>query len=183
MGRRRVCRAIAAIVMAVAIGCGLAACATVSSTSVESQSKQRDPRLARLYFIWPLGPMFRTSTIDIKIDGQVVGKIAPDSYFFVDRPPGTYTLKVEPPFDWVYFETDTQVTAGGTYYYAINVKTAAIPVTGGGVVGVVAMRHPQLGAPMRPRDGGMIFATYKLNATDAATATAEMAKLEGRAAR
>ena len=67
----------------------------------------------------------RTATFDIKIDGQVVGKIAPDSYFFVDRQPGTYALKVEPPFDWTYFETDVQVTAGGTYYYAINVKPAA----------------------------------------------------------
>ena len=65
--------------------------------------------------------MLRTATFDVKVDGQVVGKIAPDSYFFVDRQPGSYTLKVEPPFDWTYFETDVQVAAGSTYYYAINV--------------------------------------------------------------
>src|SRR5262245_8660444 len=126
------------VVAAVLIVCGLSACATVSTTPMESQSAQRDPRLARLYFIWPLSAMLRTGTFDIKVDGRVVGKIAPDSYFFVDRQPGTYTLKVEPPFDWTYFEADVQVTAGGTYYYAINVKPAFVPITGGGVVGVMA---------------------------------------------
>jgi hypothetical protein len=73
---------------------------------MEPQRKQRDSHQARLYFIWPRSPMLRTATFDIKVDGQVVGKIAPDSYFFVDRQPGSYTLKVEPPFDWTYFETD-----------------------------------------------------------------------------
>jgi hypothetical protein len=121
---RRVCRALAAIF----IVCGLAACATVSTIPMESQGQQRDARQARLYFIWPRSAMFRTATFDIKVDGKVVGKIAPDSYFFVDRPPGIYTLKVEPPFDWVYFETDVQVAAGGTYYYAINVKPATAPI-------------------------------------------------------
>jgi Protein of unknown function (DUF2846) len=173
---RRVTRAIAAII----IMCGLAACATVSTTPMESQSKQRDSRLARLYFIWPQSAMFKTSTFDIKVDGRVVGKIAPDSYFFIDRPPGTYTLKVEPPFDWVYFEADVQVAAGGTSYYAINVKPAYVPITGGGVVGVVAIRHAQIGTPLRPKEGSMVLATYKLNALDATTAAAEMAKLERR---
>jgi hypothetical protein len=173
---RRVCRAVAATFMA----CALAACATVSTTPMESQSKQRDPRLARLYFIWPQSAMFRTATFDIKVDGQVVGKIAPDSYFFVDRQPGTYTLKVEPPFDWTYFETDVQVAAAATYYYAINVKPAYVPITGGGVVGVVTMAHPQMGTPLQPKERGMSFATYKLNALDSATAAAEMGKLGGR---
>ena len=169
---RRLCLAITAIFLA----CGLAACATVSTTALEPQSKQRDARLARLYFIWPRRPMFRTATFDIKVDGQVVGKIAPDSYFFVDRQPGTYALKVEPPFDWTYFETDVQVTAGGTYYYAINVKPAYAPITG---VGVMKISHPQIGSPMPPKERGMSFATYKLNSLDPATAAAEMAKLDG----
>jgi hypothetical protein len=171
---RRVCSAVAVLF----IVCGLAACTTVSTTTMESQTKPRDSRLARLYFIWPRSAMFKTGTFDIKVDGQVVGKIAPDSYFFVDRPPGTYTLKVEPPFDWVYFETDAKVAAGGTYYYAINVKPAVVPITGGGAVGVVAIMHPQIGTPMPPKQSGMIFATYKLNALDATTAAAEMAKLD-----
>ena len=122
--------------------------------------------------------MFKSASFDIKIDGQVVGKIALGSYFFVDRPPGTYTLKVEPPLDWVYFESDVKVAAGGTYYYAVNIKPAVVPITGGGVVGVVAMRHPQIGTPLPPKERGMIFATYKLNALDATTAATEMAKVD-----
>ena len=166
---KRVWRAIAALV----IVCGLSACGTASTTPMESQSKPRDARLARLYFIWPNGPMFKTSTFDIKIDGQVVGKITLGSHFFVDRPPGTYTLKVEPTLDWVYFESDVKVAAGGTYYYAINVK----PAYGTGAVGI-AMMHPQIGTPLPPKERGMSFATYKLNALDATTAAAEMAKLD-----
>jgi hypothetical protein len=172
---RWICCAIAVLI----IVCGLAGCASVSTSPMESQSKPRDARVARLYFIWPRSAMLRTGTFDIKVDGQVVGKIAPDSYFFIDRPPGTYTLKVEPPFDWVYFETDVKVTAGGTSYYAINVKPLAVPIVGGGAIGVVAIAHPQIGAPMQPRERGMVAANYKLNALDATTATAEMAKLDG----
>jgi hypothetical protein len=33
--------------------------ATVDATPLESQSKQKDSRLARLYFIWPRSMMFR----------------------------------------------------------------------------------------------------------------------------
>jgi Protein of unknown function (DUF2846) len=94
------------VLTAIGIMCGLVACSTVSTIPMEPQRKQRDSHQARLYFIWPRSPMLRTATFDIKVDGQVVGKIAPDSYFFVDRQPGSYTLKVEPPFDWTYFETD-----------------------------------------------------------------------------
>jgi hypothetical protein len=173
---RRIYRTIAALSMT----CGLAACTGVSTTPMESQGKQRDLRLARLYFIWPRSAMLRTGTFDIKIDGQVVGKIAPDSYFFADRQPGTYTLKVEPPFDWTYFETDVQVAAGGTYYYAINVKPVVAPFVGGGALGVVAVRHPQIGTPMQPKEQGMNLASYKLNSLDQATAAAEMTKLDGR---
>jgi hypothetical protein len=152
----------------------------VSTIPLESQGKQRDVRQARLYFIWPRSAMLRTSTFDIKVDGQVVGKIAPDSYFSVDRPPRTYTLKVEPPFDWVYFETDASVLAGGTYYYAITVKPAVVPIIGGGAIGVVAVVHPQLGTPMQPKERSLNFATYTLRTLDPATAAVEMAKLESR---
>jgi hypothetical protein len=180
MGRRRVCCAIAAVVLVGALACGLAACATVSTTPMESQSKQRDSRLARLYFIWPRSPLLKTATFDIKVDGRVVGKIAPDSYFFIDRAPGTYALGVEPPLALTYFEADVQVAAGGTYYYAINTKPAYIPLTGGGAVGVMTINHRQVGTPMQPKERSMSMATYKLNAVDATTAAAEMAQLEGR---
>lgn len=167
----RVCR----VVMACIVMFALSACATVSTTPMESQSKKRDPRLARLYFIWPRSGMFKTGTLDIKVDGQVIGKIAPDSYLFIDRPRGSYTLKVEPPADFVYFETDVQVAAGGTYYYAITMKTAYVPLSTGGTV---ALSHRNPGTPLAPKSAGMSFATYKFSSLDAATAAAEMAELD-----
>jgi hypothetical protein len=163
-----VCRAVVACIIMFA----LVACATVSTTTSESQSKPRDSRLARLYFIWPKSLMLKTGTLDIKVDGQVVGKIAPDSFFFSDHQPGTHTLKIEPPFDWMYFETDVQIAAGGTYYYAVYQKPAYIG-------GAQLRPTPDVGAAMEPKGSSFNMATYKLNSLDAATAAHEMAKLKG----
>ena len=160
--------------IAALMGLVLAACATVSTTTLESQSKQRDPRLARLYFIWPRSLMMKTGTLDIKVDGEVVGKIAPDSYFFIDRKPGTYTLGIEPPLDFTYFAADVQVMAGGTYYYSVNSQTATVPLVGGGFV--TMNPTPTTGAPMEAKSGAM--ATYKLRAMDAAAATVAMKDLD-----
>jgi hypothetical protein len=154
----------------------LAGCATVSTTTLESQSKQRDPRLARLYFIWPRSMMMKTGTLDIKVDGEVVGKLAPDSYFFVDRRPGAHALKVEPPFDFTYFEADVQIAAGRTYYYSINTRTTVVPLSGGGFVAMNPT--PTTGAPIEAKDGAM--ATYKLRLMEPAAAAAAMKDLDAR---
>ena len=153
----------------------LAACATVSTTTSESQSKQRDTRLARLYFIWPRSWMMKNGTLDIKINGEVVGKIAPDSYFFADRKPGTYTLSIEPPFDFTYFQADVQVAAGGTYYYSVNSRGGSTgPLAGGAIV--TMNPTPTTGAAMEAKSG--TFATYKLRVMDAAAAAAAMKDLD-----
>jgi hypothetical protein len=160
--------------MACLLTVALVACATVPTTTPEPQNKQPDPRLARLYFIWPRGWTMKTGTLDIKVNGEVAGKIAPDSYFFVDRKPGIYTLKVEPPFDFSYFEADVQVAAGGTYYYSINSRRAAVGLVGGGVV--TMNPTPTTGAPIEAKSGA--FAAYKLRAMDAAAAVAAMKELD-----
>lgn len=162
----------AVLVVALALG----ACATVDATSTESQSKARDARMARLYFIWPKSYMLKTGTLDIKIDGQVVGKIAPASYFFVDRPPGAYTLKVEPPLDFAYFETEVRVATGSTHYYAIHVKPAYIPVG----YSAMQMRHPNLGTALPQKGGGHNFATYSLGVIDSLGGADAIAQLGGR---
>src|SRR5262249_34810402 len=117
--------------------------------------------------------MMKTGTLDIKVNGEVVGKIAPDSYFFIDRKPGTYTLRIEPPFDFTYFEADVQVTAGATYYYSVNSQAATVPMAGGGFV--TLNPTPPTGGPMEAKGGTM--ATYKLRAMDAAAAAAAMKDL------
>jgi len=161
-------------VMATLMVLVLVGCATVSTTTLESQGKQRDPRLGRLYFIWPRSWMMKTGTLDIKVNGEVVGKIAPDSYFFIDRKPGTYTLRIEPPFDFTYFEADIRVTAGATYYYSVNSRAATVPLAGGGFV--TMNPTPTTGAPMEAKSGTM--ATYQLRAMDAAAAAAAMKDLD-----
>jgi hypothetical protein len=119
--------------------------------------------------------MMKNGTLDIKVNGDVVGKIAPDSYFFIDRKPGTYTLRIEPPFDFTYFEADVQVAAGATYYYSVNSRPAAV-VASGAVV--IMQPTPTTGAPLEAKGGTM--ATYKLRAMDAAAAAAAMKDLDAR---
>lgn len=152
----------------------LAACATVDTTALESQSKQRAARQARLYFIWPKGWMQKTGTVGIKIDERLVGKLAPNTYFFVDRPPGAYTLKVQPVLGSS-FETEVQVAAGGTYHYGIHSGSTYAPLSGGAFV---SLHHHNPGEPMQPKGGGLSFAHFKLNSLDAALAAAAMAKLD-----
>jgi hypothetical protein len=171
-GEREVGRTYRAII-ACCIPLVLAACAAARTDALESQSKQKDARLARLYFIRPGGWMAQGGTIGIKVNGQNVGGIAHGSYLFVDRPFGTYTLTVVPPFDWGNFETDVRVAAGTTYYYAIAVKPTAVPLAGGGVV-TLSQSNP--GTPTQNKSGN-IFTTFRLNALDAATGAAAIANL------
>ena len=163
-------------IMACLLTVALVACATVSTTTLESQSKQHDPRLARLYFIWPRSMMMKTGTLDIKVNGEVVGKLATDSYFFIDRKPGTYTLRVEPPFDFTYFEADVQIAAGRTHYYSINMRTTVAPLSGGGFVAINPT--PTTGTPIEAKNGTL--ATYKLRTMDAAAAAAAMKEVDAR---
>jgi hypothetical protein len=78
-----------------------------------------------------------------------------------------------PPFDWGNLETDVQVAAGATYYYAIAVKPSAIPLAGGGVA-TLSQSNP--GTPTQNKSGN-IFTTFRLNALDAATGAAAIATL------
>jgi len=120
--------------------------------------------------------MMKTGTLDIKVNGEVVGKLAPDSYFFIDRKPGTYTLRVEPPFDFTYFEADVQIAAGRTHYYSINMRTTVAPLSGGGFVAINPT--PTTGTPIEAKNGTL--ATYKLRTMDAAAAAAAMKEVDAR---
>ena len=107
----------------------LAACA--STSAVESQTKQRDAQLARLYFLREkglVGAMGGTGPgAEIKIDGSSVGTVANGTYIFADRPPGRHILSVENRVSMGSFETEVQVDAGQAYYFSIA------PASGGGM--------------------------------------------------
>jgi hypothetical protein len=164
------------VLIACCMPLALAACAAAKTDALESQARQKDSRLARLYFIRPAGWMAQGGTIGIKVNGQHVGGIAHGSFLFVDRPPGMYTLEVVPPFDWGNFQTDVQVAAGATYYYAITVKSATVPLSGGGFA-TLGQGNP--GTPMQSKNG-VGFSTFQLAAIDTATGAAEIAKLGAR---
>jgi hypothetical protein len=139
------------------------------ATGIAEQAKGRSSGAA----LFCLAARHDVSDRHLRYQGRWTGRrqIASDSYLFVDRQPGTYTLKVEPPFDFTYFETEVQVAAGGTYYYAISVRPGA-----GGAFQEFVQPHP--GTQMQPKGGGISFASIKLNSLDPATAAAEIAKLD-----
>jgi len=89
--------------------------------ALESQAKQRDARLARMYF---LREKFGTPAAEIKVDGTPIGTVAGGYYFFVDRPPGMYKLSSASGLSMAY-EVETRVEAGQTYYFGIGVPQTA----------------------------------------------------------
>jgi Protein of unknown function (DUF2846) len=113
------------VVIALCVALQLAACAGTSV--IESQSRQRDARLARLYFLRE--PALISAAIpsaEVKIDGTTVGSVASGSYFFVDRPPGLHKLSVQSGISLA-FETEAQVEAGREYYFSIGVPKTGMP--------------------------------------------------------
>jgi hypothetical protein len=116
------------IVIVFWVACQLCACAGTSA--IESQSKQRDARLARLYFLREQGVIGALGgtvpAAEIRVDGKPIGSVANGSYIFVDRSPGPYKLSVQSGISLA-FETDVQVEAGKAYYFNIGVpRTGAM---------------------------------------------------------
>jgi Protein of unknown function (DUF2846) len=109
------------IVIAVGLAFQLAACAGTSA--IESQSKQKDARLARIFFLREkgiIGAMGGTAAAaEIKVDGRTVGSVINGSYFFVDRSPGLYKLSVGNSLSMA-FETELRVEAGQDYYLGVG---------------------------------------------------------------
>jgi hypothetical protein len=109
----------------------LAACAGPSA--IESQSGQRDARLARMYFLREKGMIGAlggtAAAAEIRVDGKVVGSLTNGSYFFVDRPPGAYKLTVKTALALAAFDTDVRVDAGREYFFNIGFPTSGAPGT------------------------------------------------------
>ncbi len=116
------------ILIAVCAVFALAGCAGPSA--IESQSKQKDTRLARMYFLREqgvLGALGGTApAAEIKVDGKTVGSVTNGSYIFVDRAPGPYQLSVQSALTLA-FETEVQVEAGKAYYFNIGVPKTGAP--------------------------------------------------------
>jgi hypothetical protein len=151
----------------------LAGCATPALTVSESQSKVRDTREARLYFIRPKTNIAMAVAPDVKINNQFVGAIPNGSYFFVDRPAGQYTIVIEQQIDFGRFEADIQVAPGETRYFEIISKPTYIPTGGGGVVVLNPRSAGTSGVKQRSIGG-----SFRLNTLDAVVAAAEMEKLK-----
>jgi len=118
------------IVIAFGVALQLAGCAGTSA--IESQSKQRDSRLARMYFLREQGVLGALGgaapSAEIKVDGKPVGAVTNGSYIFVDRSPGLYKLSVQSGIS-LGFETEAQVEAGKAYYFNIGVPRTGAPGT------------------------------------------------------
>ena len=95
----------------------LAGCATAP---LESQSKLQDRRQARVYILRESTLVYSMGAAPVlKVNGQEVGRVANGSFFFVDRPPGTYTVTLETPLTPGRFKADVTLRAGATYYVKV----------------------------------------------------------------
>jgi len=108
----------------------LGACATAS---LESQTKTLDQREARIYFLRDSTLLYFGGTPNLKVNGQEVGRVANGSYFFVDRPPGTYTVTLETPLTPGRFAAEVKLRPGAIYYVQVSprVENYVISVSAG----------------------------------------------------
>ncbi|SMX56103.1 conserved exported protein of unknown function [Bradyrhizobium sp. ORS 285] len=154
----------------------LTACAATSA--LEPQTKQRDGRMARIYFLREkglVGAMGTTAgTADVKVAGKAVGALRNGYYLFVDRPAGTYDVSVNSGVSLPY-ETEIQVEAGQVYYLCLGATPYGPP-------GQVLLNQAYAGGSgtlMPPRSGlsGAMSGTV-LYRMDASSGAALMAQLQ-----
>jgi len=105
--------------------------------------------------------------------------LANGAYLAVERPPGRYTIRVEPVLPTGFYEADITVAPGGTYYFEIGPGRHA---AGFGII--PDLIEPGLGGNKgTPVPGRSFNAAFRFNQLDAATGAAEVAKLKGSQAR
>ena len=99
---------------------------TVSEVALEAppQTRPRDSRLARLYFLREKGLV--GTEVGIKIDGKPAGSVAKGFYFSSDKPPGRYRIACLNPISMDY-ETEIEIEGGKTYYFGVGTPQVAAP--------------------------------------------------------
>ncbi|WP_170937127.1 MULTISPECIES: DUF2846 domain-containing protein [Rhodomicrobium] len=126
--------------LALLICLSLSACA--STTALESQTKARDAKLARVYFVRAKTMVGVALSPDIKVDGKGVGNLAAGSAFFIDRPAGHYKLTLDHEFEPGVYNRDITLVAGQTQYFQVvqegrlplyvAIGPSMVPINGGG---------------------------------------------------
>ena len=88
------------------------------------QTKPRDLRLARLYFLREKGLV--GTEVGIRVDGKQVGSVATGFYFFSEKPPGRYRIACVNSISMDY-EAEIEIEGGKTYYFGIGTPQVAAP--------------------------------------------------------
>jgi len=151
--------------VALCVSLMLAACATAP---LESQAKVQDPRQARVYFLRESTFLYSAGAAYLKVNGQEVGNVATGSYFFVDRPPGTYNVTLDSPLVPGRFAANLTVQPGSVYYLKISPRTEHFFL--GATVGIIGQ---VIEASVVENSGA-----YSLTALDRSTGTAMLASLQ-----
>ncbi|MPZ59378.1 MAG: DUF2846 domain-containing protein [Rhizobiales bacterium] len=98
----------------------------------EPQNRHASARDVRIYILRPRAWSYGTVGARVKMNSVEVGSLASNSYISLVRPAGRYTLNVSFPFDLGAAEHTFDVSAGRSYYFAVNIRSATMPIAGGG---------------------------------------------------
>jgi hypothetical protein len=115
-----------ALVLCVVAQVGGCKSSTVSEVALAAppQTKPRDSRLARLYFMREKG--LPGAEVGIKIDSNPAGSVSKGLYFFTEKPPGRYRIAAVNPIMMDY-EAEIEIEAGKTYYFGVGTPQTAAP--------------------------------------------------------
>lgn len=155
-------------IFAVGVCLLFAACGT--TTPLESQTKTQVASQGRIYFLRGNNYLGRGGAVEIKLNGQSVGNVANNSYFFVDRDAGAYKVTLEVPLTPGQYSLPVNVRAGSLTYIEVAPQTGnATAVLVGGLVGAAI-------AASASEDGKN--ATFRLALMDPAAGAALLQELK-----
>ncbi|MEA2994587.1 MAG: hypothetical protein QOG74_136 [Alphaproteobacteria bacterium] len=124
--------------MVVGLSLLVAACST---TALESQTKMQEARQGRIYFLRGNSLLaIGGFTPEIQINGQKVGNLANNSYFFIDRAPGSYKVSTATTLAFGSYSADVVLLPGGVAYVELAPRAGAImgSAIGGAAGGLIA---------------------------------------------
>jgi hypothetical protein len=152
------------------LGLLLAACAA-STAGLEPQNIPLGARQARLYFLRKPTLLGRTGVaVDIQVDGQSIGTLAPGSILIADREAGQHTIAVTGIGDSTGFETDVLSAPGKSYHFEVGPT---------GRLNAEELASELMGSKGRPLHGrNEENARFMFYFLDAAAGAAAVAKLQ-----
>jgi hypothetical protein len=133
------------LVIMTLVGCVTAPSIPMASTASDADAKQFLPPVGRanLYIAWSNGSSGGASHVDVSVDGKLLGRIAPGTFYLVAVDPGKHEVSAKSGMNSTNVAVDA--AAGNNYFYELTATS-----------GAYGANKPSLGVVLTEEMGKMI---------------------------